>query len=162
VIDLFPSKITEELNKDLMERVTDTKIFDTLSAFQKSKSPGLDGMPVEFYLSFYDFLKEDIPKVVLESQESGWIFGPLNKTFLALIRSRPCLPPSLIYRPISCCNLIYKLISKIIANRIKPILSNYISEEQFGFLFKQQIHDAMSLAQEAMHSMKVQKIPLSY
>jgi hypothetical protein len=63
------------------------------------------------------------------------------------------------YWSISCCNVVYKVVSKIIANRLKPILSEVISEEQFGFLFKHQIHDAVALDQEAMHSIKTSKIP---
>jgi len=50
------------------------------------------------------------------------------------------------------------VIYKIIANRLKPILSEIILEEQFGFLFKHQIHDVISLAQEAMHSIITSKI----
>jgi hypothetical protein len=48
-------------------------------------------------------------------------------------------------------------VSKIIAFRIKPILSEIIYEEQFGFLYKRQIHDIVSLAQEVMHSIKTSK-----
>jgi hypothetical protein len=62
------------------------------------------------------------------------------------------------FHPILCCNLIYKLIAKIIANRLKPILSETISEEQYGFLAGHQIHDAVSLTQEALHSIKTKNI----
>jgi hypothetical protein len=44
---------------------------------------------------------------------------------------------------ISLCNLVYKLISKIIANRLKGIMLGALFEEQFGFLFNRKIHDAM-------------------
>ena len=53
--------------------------------------------------------------------------------------------------------MIYKLIEKVIAQRIKPILSKVITEEQFGFLQNSQILDAVSLAQEALHSIKKEK-----
>jgi hypothetical protein len=64
---------------------------------------------VEFFLGFYDLLKEDLLKVVKESQASGRIFGPLNKTFLAFIpkKSKPVSFDD--FHPISCCNLNYKL-----------------------------------------------------
>jgi hypothetical protein len=58
------------------------------------------------------------------------------------------------FRPISLCNCIYKIISKIIARRLKPILSEAISKEQFGFLEGRQIHEAIGVAQEGLHSLK--------
>lgn len=63
------------------------------------------------------------------------------------------------FRPISCFNINYKLISKIIANHLKPILRELISKEQFGFLFKRQVHDAVSLAQESFHTIKTKNVP---
>ena len=61
------------------------------------------------------------------------------------------------FRPISCCNMIYKIIAKVLALRLKPVLSDIISEEQFGFLNNRQIHDVVSLAQETIHTIKKDK-----
>jgi hypothetical protein len=61
------------------------------------------------------------------------------------------------YRPIALCNLCYKLIAKVIANRIKPILSRALSSEQLGFLKGRQILDAIGTTQECLHSIKVKK-----
>jgi ribonuclease HI len=59
------------------------------------------------------------------------------------------------FRPISLCNCIYKIIAKIIARRLNPFLSEAISKEQFGFLEGRQIHEAIGLAQEGLHSLKI-------
>ena len=53
--------------------------------------------------------------------------------------------------------MVYKLIAKTIALRLKPILSKVITQEQFGFLENRQIHDAVSLAQETIHTIKLSK-----
>ena len=53
--------------------------------------------------------------------------------------------------------MVYKIISKIIANRLKPILSGFISEVEFGFLCNRKIHDAVGAAQEGMNYMKLRK-----
>jgi ribonuclease HI len=58
------------------------------------------------------------------------------------------------YRPISLCNLIYKVISKVISNRIKPFLERCISAEQLGFLKGRRIQDAIGAAHECIHSIK--------
>ena len=58
------------------------------------------------------------------------------------------------YRRISLCNCIYKIISKTIARRIKAVLSLGVSGEQFGSLEGRQIHEAIGVAQEGLHSLK--------
>ena len=81
----------------------------------------------------------------------------MNSTFIALI---PKLDePDLFddFQPISLCNNIYRIISKVIIVRIKPILSKNISQEQFGFLEGRQIHEAIGVAQEMLHSIKRNK-----
>ena len=57
------------------------------------------------------------------------------------------------FRPISLCNFVYKIIGKIISIRIKNVLGRCISGEQFGFLPGRQIHDAVGVIQEGMHTM---------
>jgi hypothetical protein len=58
------------------------------------------------------------------------------------------------YKPITLCNLCYKLISKVIGNRIKPIISRALSAEQLGFLKGRQILDAVGTAHECTHNIK--------
>jgi hypothetical protein len=126
---------------------------------KKGKIPGLNGMSIYFYTSFFEIIKDDLLKVVQESKCSRNILGDLNSMFLALIPPKMEVVSFEEYYPISCCKNMYKVISKIIENRLKPILSEIISKEQFGFLFKHQIHDAMILSQEVMHSIITSKIP---
>jgi hypothetical protein len=145
------------MNEAFRKEVDEKELEYILRSFQKGKSPGPDGFTIEFYLGFFEFLKEDLIKVVRESQRSGKVLGALNSTFIALIPKKQDSGAFEDFRSISCCNLIYKLISKIIAQRLKPILNEIIFEEQFGFLFKRQIHDAVSLAQETLHTVHRQK-----
>jgi hypothetical protein len=58
----------------------------------------------------------------------------LNSTFIVVILKLDCPSTFDDFQPIALCNNIYKIIAKIIAIRIKPILSNIISPEKFGFL----------------------------
>lgn len=82
----------------------------------------------------------------------------LNSTFLILI-SKVSKPSSFGgFRPITLCNLGYKIIAKLIANKIKPILSWSLSGEQWGFLKVRQILDAVGTAQEYLHNIKVKKL----
>jgi hypothetical protein len=85
-------------------------------------------------------------------QKSTRIGGNTNSTFLTLI-PKEFNPSSFSrFRPISLCNVPYKIISKIIANRFKPLLPSLISLNQGGFVEKRQIIDNILLVQDAIHS----------
>ena len=129
-----------------------------LKGFKVSKSHGQDGWTVEFFLAFYDILGDGIVEMVEESRKNGRVSGDLNATFLALIPKSENPRSFREYRPIALCNLVYKIIIKIIANIIKSTLFCCISEEQFGFLEGKQIIDAIDIVQEALHSINVKYI----
>jgi hypothetical protein len=155
---LFPRFVEEEDNRTLMEDVTEEELKEVLHSFQKDKSPGPDGWSMDFFEGLFDLIGKDILKVVEESRRNGYIHAPLNATVIAPIPKKDD-PRSLEdFKPISLCNCIYKVIAKIISRRLKVFLSKSISQEQFGFLEGRQIHEAIGVAQEALHSIKTQKL----
>jgi hypothetical protein len=104
-----------------------------------------------------DILGWHLLKTIEYSSTTAQTLAPLNSTFITLIPKfdNPQYFDQL--RPISLCNNIYKIISKIIANRLKEILADNISGEQFGFLRGRQIYQAIGLAQEGLHSIHIEK-----
>lgn len=82
----------------------------------------------------------------------GKLGGYTNSTYLALIpkENRPTTFSR--FRPISLCNSAYKIITKILSSRLKPILPSLISENQGGFLANRHISDSILMVQEAIHS----------
>ena len=117
------------MNKFLKEEVTEEALEKIIYSFQKGKSPRPDGFTIEFFQGFFDLVKEDLLKAVQESQRVGKVLGALNSTFLALIPKKQNPSSFEEFRPISCCNVVYKIIAKIIAQRMKPILSEIITKE---------------------------------
>jgi hypothetical protein len=109
------------------------ELKDVMFMFQKEKSPGPDGWTVELFISFFDHVGEDVLAMVEESRSLGAIAGGLNSMFLTLIPKENNPTSFDDFRPISLCNLFYKIISKIIAKRIKSILSRTLTIEQMGF-----------------------------
>ena len=140
-----------------MEDVLEEELKETLSKFQKDKSPRPDGWTMEFFLAGYATIGPDLLQLVEETRVNGVLHLPLNSTFLALIPKKDN-PESLDdYMPISLCNITYKVVTKIIAQRFRKVLSKIISKEQFGFLEDRQIHEAIGVAQEGLHSAKIKK-----
>jgi len=154
----FPWFVNEEINREIMEEVIEDKIKDVLHRCHKYKIPGLDGWTIEFYLSFYDLIGKDLLDVVEESRREGHFPAPLNSTFIALIPNTDTPQCMDEFRPISLCNCIYKIMENVMDRRIKGVLSTLISKEKFKFLEGRQIHEAIRVAHEWIHSMKTKKL----
>jgi hypothetical protein len=138
-----------------MKEVGKEELQQTLQSFQRDKSPRPDGLPVEFFLGCYEFIEEDLRRVVEATRTTSRMLGAFNTTFIARIPKEDNLTSFEKFRPISLCNCIYKIISKVISKRLKRVLSKQISGEQFGFLEGRQIHEVVEIAQEILHSIKI-------
>eukprot|EP00253_Pinus_taeda_P031163 PITA_31163 len=130
----FPRFVNEEDSEDLMNLVTMEELEITLKWFKKDKSLGPDRWTIEFYLAFFEQIGQDLLSVIEECRISRSLYHAINSTFIALIPKSDSPSSFDDFRPISLCNVLYKIISKIIANRLKPILSTHISPHQFAFL----------------------------
>jgi hypothetical protein len=150
----FVSIVTVDNLVQLERPCTKEDLWKILKDFAKDKSPGLDGWTVEFFLHYYELVGEDLLGMVEESRSRGEVIKDLNLTSLLLI---PKVNKPLNFgdfQSISLCNLCYKIIANILANRIKPIPSRYLFGEKLGFLQRRQIMDAMGIAQECIHGIK--------
>ena len=125
---------TDEDIDCFLKPISVPEVEAVLRGFKKDRSHGPDGWPVEFFLAFFDLVGEDLVLAVEQAILHGKVTGALNSTFLTLIPK--CEKPLTFadFRPISLCNLVYKIISKIAAIRLKPILNRSLSAHQFGFL----------------------------
>eukprot|EP00253_Pinus_taeda_P017522 PITA_17522 len=140
-----------------MAPISKEEVESVLKSMQRDKSPGPDGWTAEFFQHFFEFIGDELVAVVEDSRHSGSIYQPFNATFLALIPKSDHPVSFSDFRPISLCTCVYKIIAKIIAVRLKPFLSKNISLEKFGFLDGRQIHEAVGVAQEMLHSLKFGK-----
>lgn len=96
----------------------------------------------------------DISQVVLSSLNLGSWLKSINHTFIILIPKVQNPEQVTDFRPISLCNVIYKIVSKIIANRLKPLLNSIISKAQSAFTADRLITDNILIAFESLHHMK--------
>ena len=95
--------------------------------------------------------------MVEDSRRPSSILKSLNSTFLALVPKEEEANTPAKFWPIPLCNVIYKIISKFIANKMKPILSGLISKEQSGYVEGRQIMVNISLVQEMIHTLNSRK-----
>eukprot|EP00253_Pinus_taeda_P010040 PITA_10040 len=96
---------------------------------------------------------EDILNVVEDSRRDKTILKALNTTFIALIPKQDVARTPERFRLIALCNVVYKIISKVVANRLKPLLPTLVSTEQSGYVEGRKILDNIIQAHEVVHSL---------
>ena len=101
-----------------------------------------------------DLIKEEVLEIVEESISKSGVLRAFNGTFLTLITKEEGADNPDKFRPIALCNVIYKIISKVIVNCLKPLLPNLISPEQLGFVEGRKILDGVIPVHEVIHSLK--------
>jgi hypothetical protein len=155
----IPTLVTQEKNEALMRPITQEEVDHAVKEMAPGKVPGPDGFTTDFFHHCWDMIREEVWQVVEESRTSGQVLSALNATFLTLILKEERVTHPKQYRPISLCNVIYKIITKVIATRLKPILPFVISKEQAGYVEGRKIMDNVILAHEVIHSLKTTKTP---
>ncbi|CAN1141794.1 Transposon TX1 uncharacterized 149 kDa protein [Linum perenne] len=116
----------------------------------RDKSPRPDSFRISFFKDYWDTVGNDVITAVLHFFHSGQLPGFVNSLFLALIPKKMNASEMKDFRPISCCNVIYKLISKVIANRMKRVLPSLINRSQSTFVQGRLISDNIMLAHEIL------------
>ena len=116
------------------------------------KAPGQDGFTARFLTSYWHLIHSDLFRLVKKSQSCFKLGGGTNSSFLALIPKEKGAISFSRFCPISLYNIGYKVITKVLAIRLKDVLPLIIPENQGGFIKGRQISDNIMLVQEAIHS----------
>lgn len=130
----LPSLSTEEA-ETLGQPLTLEELKTALQAMKKSKAPGLDGIPPEFYLTFFPQIGPLLLDMFNKSIESGYFHRDANTAVISLLLKPgkdPTLPTS--YRPLSLIGADIKLFAKILAGRLETYISKLIHCDQTGFI----------------------------
>ena len=136
----------ETLNKAISHEEIKKAIF----SIDDSKAPVPDGFSSWFFKAAWSIIGSDVCAAVSSFFESGSMLCEINCTIIALVPKVPNPGSMHDYRPISCCNTIYKCISKIIAARIKQCIPYIISPSQSAFVQGRSIADNVLITQELM------------
>ncbi|GKC95885.1 RNA-directed DNA polymerase, eukaryota, reverse transcriptase zinc-binding domain protein [Tanacetum coccineum] len=134
--------MTREIQKDEIKKA----LFD----IDDNKSPSLDGYTSKFFKRSWDIVRSDFCAVIKEFFSTGKLLGEVNATLISLIPKS--LTPQKVsdFRPIACCDVIYKFISKILTNRIKLALNQIVDDNQSAFIPGRAITYNILLTQELL------------
>lgn len=121
------------------------------------KSSGPYGFNLSFYQSYWHIVRDEVISVVQNFLNGGLFDSCINFTYIVFIPKIKDHVNASNFRPISLCNVIYKLVSKVLANCLKKILHVIISKNQSVFLPSQVITDNKIIAYKALHSIKTRQ-----
>ena len=122
----MPSLTKDECN-NLLKPVTMEEVTKAVMGMHSFKAPGPNGFHVFFFKHFWLVVREDVLLWVKTTFSSGFFDPSLVETLLVLIPKMDQPNHLKNFRPISLCNVIYKIMTKVIVNRIQPLLHRIIS-----------------------------------
>ncbi|GFY92846.1 hypothetical protein Acr_08g0012420 [Actinidia rufa] len=134
----------------LIQAVTEEDIKNALFSIGEDKAPGPDGFSSCFFKKAWGTVGRDFSEAILEFFSSGKILKQINHSALALIPKSKNADRVEDFRPIACCNVIYKVISKIMVSRLAPALLSIIDPAQAAFIQNRRMVDNIYLLQELL------------
>ena len=111
--------ISDEMNASLEADFEALEVQEAIKQVAPLKAPDPDGMPPVFYQNDWELLGKDVTSSVLYFLNSASLPANLNHTFITLIPKVKNLEFVSEFRPISLCNVLYKIFSKVLENRLK-------------------------------------------
>lgn len=141
----------------LNREVVDTEIRCAVFQLGRHKVPGPDGIPTTFYQTFWPVVGDYVVAFVKGIFELGIVLEQMNGSLICLIPKQTHPETISQFRPIYLGNVITKVISKVIANRLKPLMGDLVGQAQAGFIPGRQTSDNVVMAQELLYTIRHRK-----
>jgi hypothetical protein len=146
--------VNEDMNQQLLSPFTALEIRQAAFQMHPSKASGPDGMSSFFFKKFWHIIGEDVITTILAILNSGHMLRKINHTHIVLIPKKKNPKVVAEYRPISLSNVVYKIISKVLANRLKTLLPIIISDSQSAFVPGRLITNNINVAFEMIYCLQ--------
>lgn len=122
---------------------SNTEVDEVIKNLPNNKSPGPDGFNNEFYKKCWDIIKSDIYNLCRAFHENGVCLRSINSSHITLVPKVDSPMTIADYRPISLLNSSVKLLTKILANRLQPVITKLVHRNQYGFIHTRTIQDCL-------------------
>lgn len=147
---IFTNLISTEEAIHMIREVSNEEIKNALFDIDDNKAPGPDGYTSKFFKKAWTVIKDDFCKAVKEFFITVKLLGEVNATLITLVPKIATPMKVSDFKPIACCNVIYKCISKVITHRITKVLTKVVDKNQSAFIPGRAITDNILLTQELL------------
>ena len=156
-LPLWASKVSDQEAFSLTAQVDAKDVKMSLWSLKAFKAPGPDGLYLGFFPKCWPTVGDLVVNEVRQIFSSGKMSEYLNRTLIFFIPKYigPETPNQ--FRPISLCNTVYKIVTKIIVCRLRPIMGNFVSSFQAAFVLGRRGLDNVVIAQELIHTIHRKK-----
>ncbi|XP_019082654.1 PREDICTED: uncharacterized protein LOC109125477 [Camelina sativa] len=148
---LLSFRCSPEQATELEKQFSDEDIKAAFFSLPKNKACGPNGFPVEFYKEASSVVGPEVTTAIREFFTSGCLLKQWNSTTLVLIPKTANASSAVDFRPISCLNTLYKVIAKLLTNRLQSLPASVISLSQSAFLPGRSLSENVLLATELVH-----------
>ncbi|GJV26981.1 RNA-directed DNA polymerase, eukaryota [Tanacetum coccineum] len=146
----FPNSLSHDQKEDLESMVTKEEVKRAVWECGIDKSPGPDGFTFSFYRHFWSLIETDVFEAVMYFFSNGIMPVGCNSNFIALIPKIPDANMVKDFRPISLIGSFYKIITKILTNRLVNVIGDLVNEVQSAFVAGRQILDGPFILNEVL------------
>lgn len=146
--------MTEAENAELGAVVTYDEVKDAVMSMYPEKSPGIEGLNPAFFQTYWGIVGGDVVNFCQQYMLTGTLPTRINKTLVCLIPKVKVPNTMADLRPISLCNVLIRILSKVLSNRLKPCLKHLVSDRQSAFIEGRLLNDNALIAFEINHYMK--------
>ncbi|KAL0383830.1 UNVERIFIED_CONTAM: Retrovirus-related Pol polyprotein from type-2 retrotransposable element R2DM [Sesamum latifolium] len=149
----------KEEARSLLVPVTSDEIKQAVFDIDETKAPGPNGYSSGFFKAAWPIVGREVTRAIMDFFVTGRLLKQVNSTLISLIPkiSNPTVVAE--FRPMSCCNVLYKVITKILVQGMRGILDSLISPSQNAFVPGRSIGDNILLAQELFYGYHQQHLP---
>ncbi|GJX84964.1 RNA-directed DNA polymerase, eukaryota, reverse transcriptase zinc-binding domain protein [Tanacetum coccineum] len=147
---LIEKKLSAEDALDMVRMVNDEEIKTAMFQIDGNKAPGPDGFSAYFFKKSWSIVGTDVCNAVKEFFRTGKLLNEVNSTLISLIPKILTHDKVTDFRPITCFNVLYKCISKIITDRMKNAIGKIVGLNQSAFVPNRHVQDNILLSQELL------------
>ncbi|CAI5985893.1 unnamed protein product [Closterium sp. NIES-65] len=147
-------RLDERVAETLAADWTEEEVKRAFAAMARNKSPGSDGLPKELFEAHWDLLGESFMVMAKSFASSAFLPAEAKEAVTILLHKKGDKEQLNNYRPITLLNFTYKVLARVVADRMKSVLHMVISPEQYGFIPGRRLSDAVALVADIIEGAK--------